>query len=96
MWPICKTISDEREITRDIGDHYITHMLIENGVIPSLEVVAPRLTHLRISGITESSQLQRYVDCYYRKYIISYRTTLTLVSGRATEDTHPRTYNQLV
>ena len=56
-----KYIEDESEIIRYIGNHSITHMYIRNGVIPSLEVVAPRLTHLRIYGITESTQLQRYV-----------------------------------
>ena len=56
-----KTIEDESEIIRDIGSHSITHMCISNGVIPSLEVVAPRLTHLRIRGITKSTQLQRYI-----------------------------------
>ena len=56
-----KTIEDDSEIIRDIGNHSITHMYIENGVIPSLEVVAPRLTHLKILAITKSTQLQRYV-----------------------------------
>ena len=56
-----KDIKDDSEIIRDIGSHSITHMYILNGVIPSLEVVAPRLTHLKIYGITESTQLQRYV-----------------------------------
>ena len=56
-----KYIEDDSEIIRDIGNHSITHMYIENGVIPSLEVVAPRLTHLKIDDITESTQLQRYV-----------------------------------
>ena len=56
-----KDIKYDNEIIRDIGNHSITHMYIENGVIPSLEVVAPRLTHLKIYGITKSTQLQRYV-----------------------------------
>ena len=60
-----KTIRDESEIIRDIGNHSITHMYIRNGVIPSLEEVAPRLTHLKIYDITESTELQRYVYCYY-------------------------------
>ena len=59
-----KYIEDDSEIIRDIGNHRITHMYISNGVIPSLEVVAPRLTHLKIEGITKSTQLQRYVYCY--------------------------------
>ena len=56
-----KIIEDDSEIIRDIGSYSITYMNIENGVIPSLEVVAPRLTHLRIDGKTESTQLQWYV-----------------------------------
>ena len=54
-------IRDDSEIIRDIGNHSITHMYIRNGVIPSLEAVAPRLTHLEINSITESTELQRYV-----------------------------------
>ena len=56
-----KIIEDDSKIIKDIGNHSITHMFIWNGVIPSLEVVAPRLTHLKISFITESTELQRYV-----------------------------------
>ena len=59
-----KDIRDNSDIIRDIGSHSITHMYIGNGVIPSLEVVAPRLTHLKIPDVTESTQLQRYVYCY--------------------------------
>ena len=61
-----KDIEDDSEIIRDIGNHSITHMYIKNGVIPSLEVVAPRLTHLRVSVVHEESQLQRYVYFIYQ------------------------------
>ena len=56
-----KTIEDESEIINDIEDELITHLWIGNGVIPRLEVIAPKLTHLGIMRITESSQLDRYV-----------------------------------
>ena len=54
-------IRDDSEIIRDIGSHSITHMRIENGVIPSLEAVASRLTYLVMYDITESAQLRRYI-----------------------------------
>ena len=57
-----KDIEYNREIIRDIGNHSITHMYVSNGVIPSLEVVAPRLTHLKIHHLTEFTQLQRYMS----------------------------------
>ena len=60
-----KEIEDESEIIRDIGNHSITHMYIMDGVIPSLKVVGPRLTHLKVGSFYCLSQLQRYVYFIY-------------------------------
>ena len=46
----------------DIGDNYITHMSIRGSILPTLSAVAPQLTHLRIEELSDSSQLERYVD----------------------------------
>ena len=54
-------ITHDIEITRDIGNHSITHMFIRYGVMPSLEVIAPRLTHLRVNDLHPDVQLTRYV-----------------------------------
>ena len=57
----------ETEIVYDISDHYITHMSIKRGAIPSLDRIAPRLTHLQISYLRDTSQLDRYylILCTY-------------------------------
>ena len=49
----------EAEIVDDIKDHYITHMSID-GDIPSLDRIAPRLTHLQIRYFGYRSLLNRY------------------------------------
>ena len=55
-----KTISDESQITADIGNHYITHMYIKNGVLPpSLSTIAPKLSRLLLWSVTDTSQLDR-------------------------------------
>ena len=56
----------EAEIVDDIKDHYITHMSL-GGAIPSLDRIAPRLTHLVIRNLRDSSQLDRYylILCTY-------------------------------
>lgn len=54
-----KTV-DADEIAEAIAKaHHITHMAID-GVVPPLDVIAPKLTHLRITGVTNSTQLERY------------------------------------
>ena len=50
-------LAEESEIVASIGDHQITHMLISNGVLPTLNKIAPHLTHLEIKAIDETSQL---------------------------------------
>ena len=57
-----KRIEDVGEITTDIGDNYITHMSIRGSILPALFTVAPQLTHLQILELSDSSQLERYVD----------------------------------
>ena len=57
-----KIVEDVGEITTDIGDNYITHMSITGNILPTLSTVAPQLTHLRIEDLSDSSQLERYVD----------------------------------
>ena len=55
-----KTIRDESQITEDIGNHYITHMYIKNGVLPpSLSTIAPKLSRLMLWNVTDRSQLDR-------------------------------------
>ena len=56
-----KIVEDVGEITRDIGDNYITHMSIEGNILPTLSTVAPQLTHLHIEELSDNSQLERYV-----------------------------------
>jgi len=42
----------------DVGEHYITHMYIESEqVMPPLDVVAPRLTHLTLSFLSPDHDL---------------------------------------
>ena len=53
---------DVEEITTDIGDNYVTHMSITGNILPTLSTVAPQLTHLKIRQLSDSSQLERYVD----------------------------------
>lgn len=44
-----KTVKDYRAILRNIRSNYITHMYVNvTNVVPPLEVIAPRLTHLRV------------------------------------------------
>ena len=57
-----KIVEDVGEITTDIGDNYITHMSITGNILPTLSTVAPQLTHLKIRQLSDSSQLERYVD----------------------------------
>ena len=59
-----KRIEDVGEITTDIGDNYITHMSITGNILPTLSTVAPQLTYLRIQQLSDSSQLERYVDVF--------------------------------
>ena len=55
-----KTISDESQITEDLGNHYITHMYLKNGVLPpSLSTIAPKLSRLMLWSVTDTSQLDR-------------------------------------
>ena len=57
-----KIVKDVGEITTDIGDNYITHMSIRGNILPALSTVAPQLTHLQIRQLSDSSQLERYVE----------------------------------
>jgi len=44
-----KPVKDYRVILQDIGSNYITHMHVGvTGVAPNMEVICPRVTHLRI------------------------------------------------
>ena len=56
-----KTIEENIKIMRYSGSHSSTHLNVDDKDIPSLRVVAHRPTHLRIRGITKSTQLQRYI-----------------------------------
>ena len=62
----------EEEIVDDIKDHYITHMSL-GGDIPSLDRIAPRLTHLKISDLRDSSKLNRYYLILCTYYLSSIR-----------------------
>ena len=55
--PTYKSIENVEEITSTIGDHHITHMSIKGEITLSLSAICQRLTHLKISGISSSSQL---------------------------------------
>ena len=55
--PTYRSIENVEEITSTIGDHHITHMCIEGEITLSLLAICQRLTHLKISGISSSSQL---------------------------------------
>lgn len=48
------------EIQADIGEEHITHMITSDDVVPSLSAIAPLITHLRITAIRDSVQLDRY------------------------------------
>ena len=63
-----KIVKDVGEITTDIGDNYITHMSIRGNILPTLSTVAPQLTHLKIEELSDSSQLERYVDEFNWRY----------------------------
>ena len=52
-------VENEGEITRDIGDNYITHMSIRYNILPTLTTIAPQLTHLQICWLPDNTQLQR-------------------------------------
>ena len=59
--PGCKfaIFQDVEELTSKIGDHQITHMWIRRGDMPSsFLTICGRLTHLKISAVEVSSQLQ--------------------------------------
>ena len=70
----------EGEIVDDIKDHYITHMSII-GAIPSLDRIAPRLTHLEISDLRDSSQLNRYYLILCTYYLASIRVFIEFYQG---------------
>ena len=57
-----RRVKDVREITTNIGNNYITHMSMQINILPALSTVAPQLTHLQARLISDSSQLERYVD----------------------------------
>ena len=76
---IFKRMKDESEVIIDAGDYGITYMHVWNGVIPSLEIVAPRLTHLKIWNITDSTQLQKYLCCLQLECNSSYTVHIKLL-----------------
>ena len=51
----------EEEIIEDKGEHSITHLCVY-GNSPDLQVIAPNVTHLRLSFIEDPSVLYTYVD----------------------------------
>ena len=52
-----RSVENVEEITSTIGDHHITHMCVKGGITLSLSAICQRLTHLKISEISSSSQL---------------------------------------
>ena len=71
----------EAEIVDDIKDHYITHMSIKRGAIPSLNRIAPRLTYLKISDLRDTSQLDRYYLILCTYYLTSIRGFIEFYQG---------------
>lgn len=55
------TNMSEGELAIAIDDYDITHMYIQNGAKPPLDVIAPRLSQLKVEGIHDSTELQKYV-----------------------------------
>ena len=54
---------DVGAIRSDVGEHQISHVTIKGGAVPDVSQWAPNLTHLKITGIHSSTDLQRYA-CY--------------------------------
>ena len=50
-----------REVIADIGDHQITHVITSAKHVQLLSIIATNLTHLRVSDITDSKDIQRYL-----------------------------------
>ena len=57
IYPTFKRVENVEQITSTIGDHHITHMCIKGEIPLSLSAICQRLTHLKISRISSSSQL---------------------------------------
>lgn len=48
----------EREVLDDVGQHIITHLAISKDGLPSLSVIASKVTHLKLEDITSTTDLE--------------------------------------
>jgi len=51
------TIEEINEISRH---HTVTHVVLEDDILPNIKTLFPHLTHLRVSGVDSNANWTRY------------------------------------